>query len=132
MNETRFLRIQTRERPTVTFTACLYPRDGRKGVRNEESDYGKDVPRLRRVCEAFEVVEHVLFRGFKVTYTARLQQCAECGLELAGIEEAAVMQEQLVAAYWKSAGLLGCGDIRSLRQEKGLSQQGLADALDVG
>ena len=79
-----------------------------------------------------EVEEHALLRGVKVKCTASLQKCAECGLELAGIEEAAVMQEQLVAAYWKSAGLLGCGDIRSLRQEKGLSQQGLADALDVG
>jgi len=79
-----------------------------------------------------EVEENAMFRGVKVTYTATLQQCAECGLELAGIEEAAVMQERLVHAYRKAAGLLGSDDIRTLCQEKGLSQQVLADALDVG
>lgn len=94
---------------------------------------------LAKMCPAcdgcvkqVEVEENVLFRGVKVTYTATLRQCAECGLELAGIEEAAVMQERLVDAYRKAAGLLGSYDIRSLRQKKGLSQQVLADALDVG
>ncbi|MDO9583505.1 MAG: helix-turn-helix domain-containing protein [Desulfomicrobium sp.] len=79
-----------------------------------------------------EVEEHALFRGVEVAYTATLHQCAECGLELAGIEEAAIMQERLADAYRKAVGLLGSEDIRRLRQEKGLSQQGLADALDVG
>jgi DNA-binding transcriptional regulator YiaG len=78
-----------------------------------------------------EVEEHALFRGVKVTCTASLQKCAECGLELAGIEESAVMQEWLVDACRKAAGLLGSDDICSLRQEKGLSQKALADALDV-
>lgn len=88
------------------------------------------------VCEGCvkhaELEKHGVFRGVEVTYTATLQQCAECGLELAGIEEAAVMQERLAYAYRKTVGLLSSEDIRRLRQEKGLSQQGLADALDVG
>jgi len=78
----------------------------------------KTCPACDGCVKRVEVEEHALFRGVKVTYTATLQQCAECGLELAGIEEAAAMQERLVDAYRKAAGLLGSDDIRTLRQEK--------------
>jgi DNA-binding transcriptional regulator YiaG len=53
-------------------------------------------------------------------------------LELADIEEAAEMQERLADSYRQAVGLLGSEEIRGLRQDKGLSQQALADALDVG
>jgi putative zinc finger/helix-turn-helix YgiT family protein len=92
----------------------------------------KTCPGCDGCVKRVEVEKHVLFRGVEVTYAASLHQCAECGLELAGIEEAAVMQERLADAYRKAAGLLGSEDIRRLRQGKGLSQQALANALDVG
>lgn len=92
----------------------------------------KTCPGCDGCVKQIEVEKHALFRGVEVTYTATLQKCAECGLEMADIEEAAAMQERLADAYRKAVGLLGSEDIRRLRQEKGLSQQGLADALDVG
>jgi transcriptional regulator with XRE-family HTH domain len=42
------------------------------------------------------------------------------------------MQERLADAYRQAIGLLSSEDIRQLRQEKGLSQQALAEVLDVG
>lgn len=83
---------------------------------------------LRRV----ELEKHALFKGVDVRYTAQLLQCSECGMEFADIEDAAAMQERLADAYRNAVDLLSGEDIRRLRQEKGLSQQALADALDVG
>jgi putative zinc finger/helix-turn-helix YgiT family protein len=79
-----------------------------------------------------DVEKQAQFKGVDVTYTARLHQCGECGLELASIDEAATMQEQLSDAYRQAVGLLGSEEICRLRQENGLSQQALADALDIG
>jgi len=92
----------------------------------------KTCPSCQGQVKQIEVEKHTQFKGVDVTYTASLQQCVECGLELADIEQAATMQEQLADAYRQTVGLLGSEEIRRLRQEKGLSQQALADALDVG
>jgi len=92
----------------------------------------KTCPSCQGQVKQIEVEKRTQFKGVDVIYTARLHQCAECGLELADIEEAAAMQEQLAVAYRQAVGLLGSEDIRHLRQKKGLSQQALADALDVG
>lgn len=72
------------------------------------------------------------FRGVAVTYPAKLHQCSDCGLEMADIEETANMQEQLADAYRQSVGLLSSKEILRLRQKKKMSQQALADALEVG
>lgn len=98
----------------------------------KNQDMAATCPNCQGFVRQVEIEEHVLFKGVEVAYTASLQQCAQCGLELADIEEAAVMQERLADAYRKIVGLLGSEDIRRLRQKKGLSQQALADALEVG
>lgn len=79
-----------------------------------------------------DVEKRSMFKGVDVMFAAKVHQCSECGMEFADIEEAAAMQERLADAYRKAVGLLGSEDIRRLRQEKGLSQQALAEALDVG
>lgn len=79
-----------------------------------------------------DVEKQAQFKGADVTYTARLHQCRDCGLELADIDEAATMQERLADAYRQAVGLLSSAEIRQLRQEQGLSQQALAEALEVG
>lgn len=92
----------------------------------------KTCPSCHGQVKLVAIEKHTQFKGVDVTYTARLQQCAECELELADIEEAATMQEQLADAYRQAVGLLGSEEIRRHRQEKGLSQQALAETLDVG
>ncbi len=79
-----------------------------------------------------DVKKQAQFKGVDFTYTAMLHKCRDCGLELADIEEAATMQERLTDAYRQAVGLLSSDEIRHLRQEKSLSQQALAEALEVG
>lgn len=92
----------------------------------------KRCPSCRGQVKQIEVEKRARLKGVDVVYIAKLYQCDECGLELAGVEEAATMQERLADAYRQTVGLLGSEDIRRLRQDRGLSQQALADALDVG
>jgi putative zinc finger/helix-turn-helix YgiT family protein len=92
----------------------------------------KTCPSCQGQVKKVDIEKQTRFKGVDVTYTARLHQCADCGLELADIDEAATMQERLADAYRQAVGLLGSEEIRRLRQEKGLSQQALADALEIG
>jgi len=92
----------------------------------------KTCPACQGQVKPIEVEKQARVKGIDVSYAARLHQCAECGLELADIEETAAMQEQLADAYRQAVGLLSSEEIRRLRQEKGLSQKALADALEVG
>jgi putative zinc finger/helix-turn-helix YgiT family protein len=92
----------------------------------------KICPECQGQLRTVETEKRANFKGVDVTYTASLQKCSECGLELADIDEAATMQERLANGYRQAVGLLSSEDIRRLRKEKGLSQQALADALEVG
>lgn len=89
-------------------------------------------PSCQGLVTLVDLEKQAQFKGVDITYTARLHQCDECGLELASVDEAATMQERLADAYRQAVGLLGSEEICRLRQEKGLSQQALADALDIG
>jgi putative zinc finger/helix-turn-helix YgiT family protein len=89
-------------------------------------------PNCRGKLQKAEVEKHTQFKGVDVCYIASLNRCVDCGLELADVEEAATMQERMADAYRQATGLLTSEEIRRLRQGKGMSQQALADALDVG
>lgn len=89
-------------------------------------------PNCRGKLQQTEVEKRTQFKEVDVCYVATLHRCVDCGLELADVEEAATMQERLADAYRQAVGLLTSEEIRRLRQEKGLSQQALADALEVG
>ncbi|MBW6510870.1 MAG: type II toxin-antitoxin system MqsA family antitoxin [Desulfuromonadaceae bacterium] len=94
---------------------------------------------MKEICPSCEgrvaqvnVEKQTQVKGVDVTYTARLHQCCDCGLELADTEETATMQERLADAYRHAVGLLSSEEIRQLRQKQGFSQQALAEALEVG
>jgi len=89
-------------------------------------------PQCREQAHGVEVKKKVVFKGVEVNYTASLHRCAGCGLELADVEDAADMQDRLTDAYRRAVGLLDGEEIRRLRQDKGLSQQALADAIEIG
>ncbi|OGR31158.1 MAG: hypothetical protein A2005_06860 [Desulfuromonadales bacterium GWC2_61_20] len=89
-------------------------------------------PQCQGTARRKQVEKSGEIKGVTVNYTAELHCCESCGLELADIASAALLQERMADAYRQAAGLLSSADIRGLRQKKGLSQQALADALEVG
>jgi len=99
---------------------------------NRQKKKGLVCPQCQIPVQPVEVEKQARFREVDIRYLARLHRCAECGLELADIDEAAAMQEQMADTYRQAVGLLSGAEIRRLRQAKGLSQQALADVLEVG
>ena len=91
-----------------------------------------DCPQCGVPTQVVEVEKQTRFRDVDIRYAAVVHRCAECGLELAGIDAAGTMQERMADAYRQATGLLSGAEIRELRQKLGLSQQALADALNIG
>lgn len=89
-------------------------------------------PQCGEQAQSVEVEKKAEFKGVEVSYSANLHRCAGCGLELANLDDAADMQDRLTDAYRRAVGLLDGDQIRQLRRKKGFSQQGLADALEIG
>jgi len=89
-------------------------------------------PQCHGPTQKVAVEKSTLFKGIDVRYIAGLHRCAACGLELADADEAATMQERLADGYRRAVGLLSGEEIRGLRLRKGLSQQALADELQIG
>ena len=72
------------------------------------------------------------FRGVDIEYCADAFICPECGLEAGTAQSAGDVQRAIADAYRKKAGLLTGQEIRSLRETKELTQQQLADVMNVG
>ncbi len=72
------------------------------------------------------------FRGVEVSYLSEAQVCSVCGLEAGTIEQASAVQKAIADAYRKKKNLLTGEEIRSFRKDKGLTQQELADFINVG
>ena len=72
------------------------------------------------------------FKGVDIEYSADAFVCSECGLEAGTVQSAGDIQRAIADAYRKKIGLLTGQEIRSLREAKELTQQQLADAMNVG
>jgi putative zinc finger/helix-turn-helix YgiT family protein len=89
-------------------------------------------PQCQGTARRTQVQQSAEVKGIVVSYTAELHRCEGCGLELASVTDAAVLQERMADAYRLATGLLSGAEIRQLRKRKNLSQQALADELEVG
>jgi putative zinc finger/helix-turn-helix YgiT family protein len=72
------------------------------------------------------------YRGVDIEYTAEAFVCPECGLEAGTVQSAGDVQRAIADAYRNRAGLLTGREIKSLRETKGLTQQQLADFMNIG
>jgi putative zinc finger/helix-turn-helix YgiT family protein len=74
----------------------------------------------------------VSFRGLEIPCQVEAYICPECGLEAGTVHSAGTLQRELAEAFRKRTGLLTGEEIKSLRKERGLTQQELADRLKIG
>ncbi len=72
------------------------------------------------------------FKGVDLSFEAQAYVCPVCGLEAGTSETAGAIQRVMADAYRKKLNLLTSEEIKLLRRDKGISQQALADLLNVG
>lgn len=72
------------------------------------------------------------FKGVDIEYAAEAFVCPECGLEAGTVQSAGDVQRAIADAYRARAGLLTGQEIKSLREVRGLTQQQLAEVMNIG
>ena len=72
------------------------------------------------------------FKGVDITYSVDTFVCPECGIEAGTVKTAGNVQRTIADAYRSKMGLLTSHEIKSLRISHSLSQQQLADLINVG
>ncbi len=72
------------------------------------------------------------FKGVDIDYRVEAFVCPICGLEAGTVQTAGRVQRAIADAYRTKIGLLTSREIKSLREARGLTQQQLADAMNVG
>jgi putative zinc finger/helix-turn-helix YgiT family protein len=81
---------------------------------------------------AKKLEKQITFKGVDLVVQAQVFVCQTCGLEAGTIESTGALQRALAEAYRRKTGLLTSGEIKQLRQAKGLTQQQLADLIKGG
>jgi len=77
-------------------------------------------------------VKNVKFRGVDVKYETECFVCPVCNTEAATVKQASTIQKNISDAYREKVGLLSGKRIRKKRRELEMSQQELADKMNVG
>ena len=72
------------------------------------------------------------FKGVDIQYQTQAYVCPECGFEAGTIESAGNTQRAIADAYREKVGLLTSYEIKNMRENKGMTQQELADAMNIG
>ncbi len=73
------------------------------------------------------VTKNIEFRGKQVSCQIESLQCPKCGLTRSTLEQTADAQLAIAESYRQQVGLLTGEEIKSYRENLGLSQQQLAD-----
>jgi len=89
-------------------------------------------PKGHGTMDQKEITKETTFRGVDIHYKANVFVCPECGLEAGTIKTAGAVQKEIADAYRIKAGLLTGKKIKSLRTSRGLTQQQLAELMNVG
>lgn len=74
----------------------------------------------------------VSFRGVEMDVACRAYVCPQCGLESGCVADVYEAQRSIAEAYRAKTGLLTGTEIRTLREERHLSIEALAEQLEVG
>lgn len=74
----------------------------------------------------------ITFRGIDITFQVEHYVCPVCGIEVGSIDQTAATQRAISDAYRKAVNLLTGEEIRKCREEMGLTQNVLAERMNVG
>ncbi|MCM2287085.1 MAG: DUF4065 domain-containing protein [Desulfobacula sp.] len=89
-------------------------------------------PKGHGAMEQKEIEKIIPFKGIDIAVIEEAYVCPECGLSAGTVESAGKIQQVIAEAYRKKTGLLSGGEIKKLRQNKGMTQEDLAAVMDVG
>ncbi len=76
--------------------------------------------------------KHIVFRGVDVSYPVNYYACPTCSIEAGTLNQAAETQKAIADAYRKKVGLFTSSEIVKGRKKDGLSQEALANKMNVG
>ncbi len=91
-----------------------------------------DCPKCQGVMEEKKIEKTVPFKGIEVNIIEDAFACPICGFSAGTIESAAKIQRAIAEAYRQQTGLLTGEDIKRLRNEKEMTQSGLAELSGFG
>jgi len=89
-------------------------------------------PKGHGPMEQKKIKQKKTFKGVDIELMADVFVCQECGLEAGTIESAGEVQRAIADAYREKVELLTGQEIKNLRKAKILTQQQLADIMNVG
>ena len=72
------------------------------------------------------------YKGVDIQYPIQTYVCPDCGFEAGTVENAGNTQRAIADAYREKVGLLTSHAIKNMRENKGMTQQELADAMNIG
>jgi putative zinc finger/helix-turn-helix YgiT family protein len=78
------------------------------------------------------VDKQMTFKGVDITVTAEAFICPVCGLEAGTPETAGALQLAIADAYRTKQGLLTSSELKGLRKSRNLTQQQLAEIMNIG
>jgi len=106
-----------------------------KAVIKRPNDHGQDrveCPNGHGPMVQISEDERVTFRGMELTVNTQGYKCSVCGIKTATIEQSAETQKTIGDTYKKKRGLITSDEMRECRNQLGITQQQLADKLNIG
>ncbi len=89
-------------------------------------------PRGHKEMVIKRIQKSLPFRGTRVSFPVEQYVCPECGTEAGTVEQTAAIQKSIADAYRKSVGLLAGKEIVEGRKRMKLTQEELAEKMNVG
>lgn len=89
-------------------------------------------PKGHGIMELKKMEKATTFRGVNVSFEADAYVCPQCGFEAGTVQSAGAVQRAIADAYRTKMDLLTGEEIKALRKAWGLTQQDLAELMNIG
>jgi len=89
-------------------------------------------PKGHGIMELKKMEKTTTFKGVDVSFEADAYVCPQCGLEAGTVQSAGAVQRTIADAYREKMDLLTGEEIKALRKARGLTQQDIAELMNIG